>query len=91
VIVDYSATWCGPCKLLGPRFEAHHLQVSYIKDVLLIFFLGFDFRLEAVVAATSGKVHLAIVDIDELSDLALEGGVQAVPTVVAYKNGKVRM
>ncbi len=42
-------------------------------------------------AATEGKVHLAIVDIDELSDLALEGGVQAVPTVIAYKNGKVRL
>lgn len=41
-------------------------------------------------AATGGKVHLAIVDIDELSELALEGGVQAVPTVIAYKNGKVR-
>ncbi len=39
-------------------------------------------------AATAGKVHLALVDIDELSDLALEHGVHAVPTVVTIKEGK---
>jgi thioredoxin-like negative regulator of GroEL len=33
-------------------------------------------RLDAVVAATNGAVHLAIVDIDDLGDLALEHGVQ---------------
>jgi len=42
-------------------------------------------RLEAAVAATEGKVHLALVDIDELGDIALEHGVQAVPTVIAVK------
>jgi thioredoxin-like negative regulator of GroEL len=41
--------------------------------------------LDSAIAATEGKVHLAIVDIDELSDLAMEGGVEAVPTVMAYK------
>ena len=64
VIVDFSATWCGPCKILGPR-------------------------LDAAVAGTDSKVNLAIVDIDENGDLAMEHGVQAVPTVVAFKDGKV--
>ena len=40
-------------------------------------------------AATEGKVHLAVVDIDELSDLALDHDVQAVPTVVSVKEGKI--
>lgn len=64
VIVDFSAVWCGPCKILGPR-------------------------LDAAVANTNSKVNLAIVDIDENGDLALEHNVQAVPTVVAFKDGKV--
>ena len=64
VVIDFNATWCGPCKLLTPR-------------------------LEAAVASTEGKVHLAMVDIDDLSDLALDHGVQAVPTVMAVKEGKV--
>ena len=63
VIVDFSATWCGPCKILGPR-------------------------LDAAVASTNSKVNLAIVDIDENSDLAMDHEVQAVPTVIAFKDGK---
>ena len=63
-IVDFSATWCGPCKILGPR-------------------------LDAAIAATEGKVNLAVVDIDELADLALDYRVEAVPTVVAVKDGEI--
>jgi len=64
VVIDFSATWCGPCKMLTPR-------------------------LESAVAATEEAVDLAIVDIDDLSDLALEHDVSAVPTVLGVKNGEV--
>lgn len=64
VLVDFSATWCGPCKLLSPR-------------------------LDAALAATEGKVHLAIVDIDDLGEIAADHGVNVVPTVIAYKQGQV--
>ncbi|XP_023336745.1 thioredoxin, mitochondrial [Eurytemora carolleeae] len=64
VVVDFSATWCGPCKMLTPR-------------------------LEAAVAATEDAVDLAIVDIDDFSDLALEHDVSAVPTVIGVKNGAI--
>ena len=53
-----------------------------------IIFVLVYLRLDAAIAATEGKVHLAIVDIDELSDIAMEGGVEAVPTVIAFKGGK---
>ena len=46
-------------------------------------------RLEAAIKGTEDKVHLAVVDIDDLSDLALDHDVQAVPTVVAVKDGQV--
>ena len=45
--------------------------------------------MEAAVAATEGQVDLAVVDIDDHSDLALDHGVEAVPTVVAIKNGQI--
>ena len=64
VVVDFSATWCGPCKILGPR-------------------------LEAAVALTNSKVNLAIVDIDDNGDLAMDHNVNAVPTVVAFKDGEI--
>ncbi|XP_059147114.1 thioredoxin, mitochondrial-like [Physella acuta] len=64
VVVDFHATWCGPCKLLGPR-------------------------LESILAEGQGKVVMAKVDIDEISELAMAYGVKSVPTVVGIKNGKV--
>ena len=35
------------------------------------------------------QVDLAKVDIDDLADLAMEHGVNAVPTVIAVKNGEI--
>ena len=46
-------------------------------------------RLDAAIAAQEGAVDLAIVDIDDLAELAMEHNVNAVPTVVAIKEGKV--
>ena len=64
VVVDFSAQWCGPCKLLTPR-------------------------LDAAIAAQEGAVDLAVVDIDDLAELAMEHNVNAVPTVIGMKEGKV--
>ena len=64
---------------------------SPLKYILVAISLFLLIRLDAAIAATEGKVNLALVDIDNLSDLALDYDVQAVPTVLAVKDGKVRL
>lgn len=63
VLVDFFATWCGPCKMLHPV-------------------------LESVSEKLEDKVRVAQVDIDEHQDIAEAFKVQAVPTLVFFKDGK---
>ncbi|XP_067284784.1 thioredoxin, mitochondrial [Pseudorasbora parva] len=46
-------------------------------------------RLEKAIAKQKGRVAMAKVDIDEHTDLAIEYGVSAVPTVIAMRGGDV--
>ena len=63
VLVDFWATWCGPCKQLAPA-------------------------LEAAVAATRGRVKLVKMDIDKHPEVAGQMGIQSLPTVVAFVDGR---
>ncbi|XP_010899332.1 thioredoxin, mitochondrial [Esox lucius] len=46
-------------------------------------------RLEKAISKQKGKVAMAKVDIDDHTDLAIEYGVSAVPTVIAMRGGDV--
>ncbi|XP_048868790.1 thioredoxin, mitochondrial-like [Brienomyrus brachyistius] len=46
-------------------------------------------RLEKAIAKQQGRVTMAKVDIDDHTDLAIEYGVSAVPTVIAMRGGNV--
>lgn len=63
VLVDFWATWCGPCQMLAPT-------VSAIAD-------KYD-----------GKVKVCKVDIDENIALAEKYGIEVIPTLVVFENGK---
>lgn len=62
VLVDFHATWCGPCAMMAPILE----EVNNSRE---------DFE-------------VAKLDIDEAPDLARKYGVQAVPTLIMFKNGE---
>ena len=60
VLVDFNATWCGPCKMFKPVLD----QVA--KD---------------------GKKIVAI-DVDDDRDLAIEYGINSIPCLILFENGK---
>ncbi|CAF4752835.1 unnamed protein product, partial [Rotaria sp. Silwood2] len=63
-IVDFHATWCGPCKILEPRLEK--VLTNHNK--------------KAQNTSADQQVKLAKVDIDNLGELSSKFNVQAVPT-----------
>ncbi|WVR05756.1 thioredoxin [Kwoniella sp. DSM 27419] len=62
VVVDFWATWCGPCKMISPHFakmEEKYPGVKFVK-----------------------------VDVEEQEAIAKEANIKAMPTFIAYKDGK---
>ena len=64
VLVDFFATWCGPCKMLAPILEE------------------VDERKEA------GELLIVKVDVDEAGEIAAKYGIQSIPTLILFENGK---
>ncbi len=65
VIVDFYASWCGPCKMLKPN-------------------------LETIAREFKGKVKVVKIDIDQCPDLAQRFNITQVPSLLIFKDGKVK-
>lgn len=64
VLVDFYATWCGPCKAMAPAIEAIGKEVQ-------------------------GKARVLKIDVDRNQAAAARYQIQAVPTLMIFKNGNV--
>ncbi|MBA3547378.1 MAG: thioredoxin [Nannocystis sp.] len=64
VVVDFWATWCGPCRAIAPH-------------------------LEAIAGELHGQVRVVKLDVDHNQKTAVTYGVQSLPTLLVFKDGKV--
>ena len=62
-IIDFSATWCMPCRMLAPILEQ--------------------------VADKAPEVNFYNIDIDDSEEIAKRYRIFSVPTLLAFKEGKV--
>ena len=63
VLVDFYATWCGPCQIMAPI-------------------------LEQVGAQMKSRLQVIKIDTDKYPKLASQYQIEALPTLVLFKNGQ---
>ena len=64
VLVDFFATWCGPCKAMAPVIESIGKELT-------------------------GQARVLKIDVDKNQAVAGRFQIQAVPTLLIFKNGQV--
>lgn len=63
-LVDFWATWCGPCRMQTPILEELSRELS-------------------------GNKKIAKVNVDQERDLALKFGIQSIPTILVFQEGRL--
>lgn len=93
VVIDFWATWCGPCKAEIPGYI--ELQNKYGKDGLVIIGISVDQKGPAVVKKfiEQNKVNYPMVMFEDqvVADFGGEEGISAIPTTfIIDREGNIR-
>ena len=65
VLIDFWATWCGPCRMIAPIVE--ELANEY-----------------------DGKAKIGKLNVDENQQTSIKFGVRSIPTLLLFKDGKIK-
>lgn len=63
VLVDFYATWCGPCHMMAPILEEVNNQIGQ-------------------------QIRIVKIDSDKYPEIASQYHIEALPTLVFFKNGQ---
>ena len=63
VLIDFWATWCGPCKMIAPFI--HEIEKE------------------------QPELIIAKINVDELTSVAIEYGIQSIPTLLVMEKGEI--